>query len=255
MNQETVILKFWKAHGDRYLYTNVSYTNIDTPVEIICREHGAFRQTPYKHAQGQGCPLCGKMFVRSLNQKNMKTASNFVRDALSVHGNRWNYELVEYTGAHQHVTIVCQKHGHFIQTPRNHLNGNGCPRCSTPYRSSRRCDAWLDSLSIDLVREYRVPENRKLVADGYARDTHTVYLFHGDYWHGNPKRYPSSSVNSHNKKTFGSLYEKTLTAEQSYRDLGYGLVTIWESDWVATQRTSKRLPSLLFRENGVNQTE
>jgi menaquinone-dependent protoporphyrinogen IX oxidase len=50
--------KFIKIHGDRYDYSKVEYKNSKTKVEIICKEHGSFLQTPFNHYQNQGCPIC-----------------------------------------------------------------------------------------------------------------------------------------------------------------------------------------------------
>lgn len=47
------------VHGDKYNYDKVVYKNIDSPVEIICKKHGSFMQTPYTHInQKAGCPIC-----------------------------------------------------------------------------------------------------------------------------------------------------------------------------------------------------
>lgn len=35
---------------------------------IICPEHGEFWQKPYKHLQGQGCPVCGQ--IKANQNKN-----------------------------------------------------------------------------------------------------------------------------------------------------------------------------------------
>lgn len=50
--------KYW--HGDRYDYSKVEYVNNYTPVTIICKEHGEFKQLPSNHMDGAGCPLCEK---------------------------------------------------------------------------------------------------------------------------------------------------------------------------------------------------
>ena len=47
----------------------------------------------------------------------------------AAHGDRYDYSLVEYVGAHTKVKIVCREHGVFEQTPKNHSGGSGCPRC------------------------------------------------------------------------------------------------------------------------------
>lgn len=55
-----------KIHGDRYDYSQSEYINLQTPLTIICREHGAFRQRPASHFRGSGCPICGMDVRKSL---------------------------------------------------------------------------------------------------------------------------------------------------------------------------------------------
>jgi very-short-patch-repair endonuclease len=45
-------------HGDKYDYSSVNYINNRTPVRIICKTHGEFKQIPKHHLTGSGCPLC-----------------------------------------------------------------------------------------------------------------------------------------------------------------------------------------------------
>ncbi len=50
--------------------------------------------------------------------------------------------------------------------------------------------------------------------DGYyeTNDGLKVVLeFHGDFWHGNPKKYANSTINPVNKMTMSELYQKTMT--------------------------------------------
>lgn len=49
---------FKQVHGNTYDYTKVIYTNSATKVEILCKEHGSFYQTPNHHLEGKGCPKC-----------------------------------------------------------------------------------------------------------------------------------------------------------------------------------------------------
>lgn len=49
-----------EVHGDKYDYSKVQYTTIDTPVLIICKKHGEFMQTPYSHLSGCGCKKCNE---------------------------------------------------------------------------------------------------------------------------------------------------------------------------------------------------
>lgn len=57
-NTEEFIEKAKSVHGDLYDYKNVKYKNSKEKVEIICKIHGAFFQTPNGHLGGAGCPEC-----------------------------------------------------------------------------------------------------------------------------------------------------------------------------------------------------
>lgn len=66
-----------------------------------------------------------------------KTTEEFIRDAISVHGDRYDYSMVVYERARKEVSILCKNHGVFLQTPNNHLLGKGCPACAGNIRLSK----------------------------------------------------------------------------------------------------------------------
>jgi hypothetical protein len=118
--QEKVIFKFKQIHGDKYDYSLVEYENNLTPVKIICPIHGEFLQTPKSHKKC-GCPKCGN---------NIKlTTEQFIEKARKIHGDKFDYSLVEYVNARTKIKIICKKHGIFEQTPDNHYKYIGCPKC------------------------------------------------------------------------------------------------------------------------------
>ena len=53
----------------------------------------------------------------------------FIKRAIEVHGDKYDYSKVEYNGTHTKVCIICPIHGEFWQEPNSHLHGNGCPNC------------------------------------------------------------------------------------------------------------------------------
>lgn len=64
-------------------------------------------------------------YGKSLNKNKLfESKSNLV------HGDKYLYGNVNYISARSKVSITCPTHGVFKQTPNNHLNGNGCPKCS-----------------------------------------------------------------------------------------------------------------------------
>ena len=57
------------------------------------------------------------------------TTKEFINKAQKIHGDKYDYSLVEYIGSFSKVKIICKKHGEFIQMPNKHLCGRGCPKC------------------------------------------------------------------------------------------------------------------------------
>lgn len=58
-----------------------------------------------------------------------KTAE-FIEKAIKIHGDRYSYGNVNYINSHTPVSITCKTHGDFMQSPTNHLQGKGCPKCA-----------------------------------------------------------------------------------------------------------------------------
>lgn len=57
------------------------------------------------------------------------TLIEFINKAVKIHGNTYSYDNVLYKNANTKVCIICPIHGEFWQTPHNHLQGHGCPKC------------------------------------------------------------------------------------------------------------------------------
>ena len=55
---ETFIKKASMIHNNLYDYSKVNYVDCKTKVEIICKNHGSFYQTPLHHLRKEGCPKC-----------------------------------------------------------------------------------------------------------------------------------------------------------------------------------------------------
>jgi hypothetical protein len=121
LNKEDFIERSIKKHGIKYDYSLVEYVNCRTKIEIICKIHGKFYQTPSAHLRGDGCSKCGG--------NNNKTTNEFIELSKLIHNDKYDYSLVNYINAITKVIIICEVHGKFYQTPPNHIHGNGCPKC------------------------------------------------------------------------------------------------------------------------------
>ena len=64
------------------------------------------------------------------------TTEEFIERAKAVHGDKYDYSLVEYKANHDKVKIICKNCGKvFEQTPSKHIRGQGCPnRCYIDYK-------------------------------------------------------------------------------------------------------------------------
>ena len=56
------------------------------------------------------------------------TTNEFIEKAKLVHGERYDYSLVNYTNAKTKIKIICKEHGIFDQSPNGHLSGRNCSK-------------------------------------------------------------------------------------------------------------------------------
>ena len=161
LSKEEFIKKAHEVHGDKYEYTKVNYVNNNTKVCIICSEHGEFWQRPGNHLLGQGCLKCGGKYI--------PTTEEWIAKARKVHGDKYNYSKVEYVVAKTKVCIICPEHGEFEQTPSDHLQGCGCPKCNLSHLE-RSVMNYLDEVGITYDYQKRFSWMGKQSLDFYLPD-------------------------------------------------------------------------------------
>ena len=122
ISDEAWLRRFKESHGDEYDYSRCHFQGGDTPVEIICKKHGAFHAAPQHHAAGKGrCPDCRRLDSRA----------RFLERSKAAHGERYDYSLVDFKTIHyDKVKIICKEHGPFWQAPDDHECGHGCRKCA-----------------------------------------------------------------------------------------------------------------------------
>ena len=161
-------------HGDKCNYSEVEYTNSNTKVKIICKEHGAYYQLPYGHLNSMrtGCPKC-----YNLN----KTTEEFIEESIKVHGNLYNYEKTIYEKAKNKLTITCNIHGDFLQAPTHHLQGEGCPICKFSSGELRVLNYLKDNnIKHTMQHSFDGCKNKRLLLfDFYLPDFNTCIEYDG----------------------------------------------------------------------------
>ena len=91
-------------------------------------------------------------------KKNLQSNTlEFIVKSKKIHGDKYDYDKVEYFGSHTKVIIICKEHGDFHQSPTNHLSGNGCPKCAWKYNHGKYR---LTTLETFLKQAKEIHENK-----------------------------------------------------------------------------------------------
>lgn len=131
LSHRDFLQKAQEVHGCIYDYTKSHYTGGHKKIVISCKIHGDFEQTPNNHIHGaQGCPVCARG-----KQGPQVATEDFLQKSISVHGQKYDYSKVEYSGGKNNVTIGCPTHGWFEQIAASHTQGQGCPSCGVESRA------------------------------------------------------------------------------------------------------------------------
>ena len=67
---------------------------------------------------------------------------SFIEKAKRIHGDRYDYSKTDYKNNSTKICIICPVHGEFWQTPKNHLKGCNCPKCSGTYNMTT--NEWIE---------------------------------------------------------------------------------------------------------------
>lgn len=62
----------------------------------------------------------------------------FIDRVSKIHNGKYDYSLVEYVNRDKKIDIICSIHKKFSQTPHNHLNNHGCPKCAIELKAKKR---------------------------------------------------------------------------------------------------------------------
>jgi len=124
---EIFIERATKKHGNTYDYSLVNYKGCSKKINIICKKHGIFEQTPSNHLNKNGCYKCGREKVAN---KQRTSLEEIIKRGRVIHGNKYDYSKVKYKRCKDKVIIICPIHGDFKQTIDKHIGQKyGCQKC------------------------------------------------------------------------------------------------------------------------------
>jgi len=136
-----------KINKNNYDYSLVNFIDLQTPIKIICKNHGVFEQTPLEHLNNQICPKCKAEIDE--NKKNFILKSNKKYDFL------YDYSNINYIDDQTNVTISCKIHGLFKQKPINHMNGDICDYCKNYTIGKQSIISFLNKNNIKYIENYK----------------------------------------------------------------------------------------------------
>ena len=149
LTTEEFIKKAKEIHGDKYSYDISKYINRRNNIKIECRKHGVFTQQAGSHINGIGCSKCANVCKL--------TNHEFIQKAKLIHGDKYDYSLVNYKNATIKVEIICPKHGNFKQNTHDHLSGKGCSICRQSKGEQQITKTLIDN-DIEFTPQKRFPE-------------------------------------------------------------------------------------------------
>ena len=230
------------VHGDKYDYSKTEYVNSEEKLLIICKDHGEFFQIPHNHLNGKGCPKCAN---ESTKNKLCSSNEEFIERSIKLHNNdNYSYHKVEYINSTIPVCIHCMvndtdgnSHGDFFQTPGNHLQGQGCPKCTNKSTSNgeKELIKYLSNfVEVEAHNRNILKDNKEL--DIYIPSLKIAIEYNGLYWHS------ELSKDKH--------YHKDKTKECSNKDIK--LIHVFEDEWLNKNNIVK---SRLLNIIGITKTK
>lgn len=220
LSNEEFINRLRDMFGDNYDYSKVKYNGTRGYVTIVCPKHGEFKARVGTLSRGVGCLKCKEeerlkkfndLYIKKFKEyypdldysKTVYTGwdarivitcpkhGDFLKDARRIHGTRYDYSRVEYNDSRTKVCIVCPEHGEFWQTPNSHIQGSGCPSCSSSKGEEEVCNILLSN-GIKFIREYTIQVPNEINTSGHAYidfylPEYNTFVEYNGIQHYNPK--------------------------------------------------------------------
>ena len=163
-SEEEDFFDYMRTEHPEFDISEAHYVNSLTPLRLICRKHPdeLMYESPWNikygipRIQREICPKCTEERNREESKKE------FIRRAKEIHGDKYNYDNIEFINFSSHVKgIKCNKCGKICeQSANSHLNGYNCCSC---YHSNSYAElyvnGWLKENNIEYQSEVIHPDS------------------------------------------------------------------------------------------------
>jgi len=135
LTHEEFVSRIEELYNSKYKVLE-TYVNNTTKIDVLCPEHGVWKCSPIHFLKGHKCKKCAG------NHKY--TTEEFVEKVKTIHGDKFDFSLVQYETSHTKVKVICSIHGIFEIEPNALLNGCGCGKCNGKHKTTE-----------DIIKEFR----------------------------------------------------------------------------------------------------
>lgn len=176
--------------------------------DIICKYHGIQHITAETFIK-KGCPKCNNGLGRTLRNY---TNDEYISELKRIHGDKYDYSLVDYKGPNKKVKLICPIHGEFYREPIRLINKEhrGCPYCRESFLENE-VRKYLQINNINFISQYTINKKR---LDFYLIDYKC-----GIECQGRQHFFLNSIYNS-NIKTIEELYNYDKSKQQLFANNG-----------------------------------
>lgn len=111
-----------------------------------------------------------------------KTIEDFLEKAKLIHGDRYDYSIVNYISNSSKVKIICRIHGEFEQAPVKHLNeAQNCPKCSFEKNHNEQRKTITNFISEAKLIHGDKYDYSNVIYNNYKEDIKIICKIHGEF--------------------------------------------------------------------------
>lgn len=206
ISNDKFINKIEKIFGkNTFDYSKLNYQGAHNNVTLICKKcNNIETKAPSVWYRGFGCLKCQGNIVG----KKLPTTENFIERAKKVHGSKYDYNKVIYTGISNKVEIICPKHGSFFQEPNVHVNMKcNCPECNVS-KGEEAISIWLNNQNINYIFQYKIKINNSYHYYDFYLPKYNILIEYNGLQHYQSVKYFGG------QKTFKYLQERDKTKKE-----------------------------------------
>lgn len=133
-----------------------------------------------------------------------KILNSFIERSDNIHSYKYDYSKVVYKNTYTKIIIICPIHGDFLQIPKNHQKGHGCPKCAVDFKSKLLSNGINEFISKSISKHGDRYDYSKSIYINNKTKLSIICKEHGEYMMS-----PSHHYNGHGCSSCSNNYRKT----------------------------------------------